>query len=241
MGSSGRARVSESGDEQAGGVGFAGADARARAMSTWPAATAAPLSCALTAPSIVFGPIAGMSSLRSCPRLGAFTSTPAGPAKRSRPLARISATRASIASVPSAASIASTRPAATTAPCPASKVDSAPSRRAPSAMSVSSSAEAARAPIGPSGARRRGAISCAPTTRTPSRSKIAAMPASRPLSPRRNSCASPAARLTAPQSSLRSANSGLAIAPMITISAMARPFKAANSLPTSPIRTQTCG
>ena len=100
---------------------------------------------------------------------------------------------------------------------------------------------AARAPIGPSGARRRGATSCAPTTRTPSRSMIAARPASSPLSPRRNSCASPAARFTAPQSSLRSANSGLVIAPMITISAMARSFRAANSLPTSPIRTQTCG
>src|ERR1700729_985959 len=209
--------------------------------STRPAAIATPRNCALTAPSIVFGPTAGMSSLRSCPRLGAFTRTPARPARRSRPLARISATRASMASVPSAASIASTRPAATIAPCPASKVDNAPRSDAPSAMSISSSSDAARAPIGPAGARRRGAISCAPTTRTPSRSIIAARPASSPLSPRRNSCVSPAARFTAPQSSLRSASSGLAIAPMITISAMARPFRAANSLPTSPMRTQTCG
>ena len=46
-------------------------------MSTRPAATAAPRSCAFAAFSIVFGPIAGMSSLRSCPRLGALTNTPA--------------------------------------------------------------------------------------------------------------------------------------------------------------------
>src|ERR1700722_12167289 len=209
--------------------------------STRPAAIATPRSCALTAPSIVFGPTAGMSSLRSCPRLGAFTRTPARPARRSRPSARISATRASMASVPSAASIASTRPAATTAPCPASKVDNAPRSDAPSAMSVSSSSDGARAPMGPNAARRQGAISCAPTTRTPSRSMIAARPASSPLSPRRNSCASPAALLTAPQSSLRSASSGLVIAPIITISAIARSFSAAKSLPTSPIRTHTWG
>ena len=67
-------------------------------------------------------------------------------------------------------------------------------------MSASSSEDAARAPILPTGARRRGATSCAPTIRTPSRSMIAAMPSSSPLSPRRNSCASSGARLTAPQS-----------------------------------------
>ena len=100
---------------------------------------------------------------------------------------------------------------------------------------------ARRAPSEPPGATSRGATSCAPTMRTPSRSKIAARPTSSPLSPRRNSCASSAARLTAPQSSLRSANSGRVIAPTITISPMARSFSAANSLPISPIRTQTCG
>ncbi len=105
--------------------------------------------------------------------------------------------------MPSAASIASTRPAATTAHCPASKSDSAPRSRAPKAMSASSSAEGARPASAPAGATRRGAISCAPTMRTPSRSKIAARPTSRPLSPRRKSCASSAARLTAPQSSLQ--------------------------------------
>ena len=133
-----------------------GRKAHARARAHVPRRSPRPSSCALIAPSIVFGPTAGMSSLRSCPRLGAFTRTPARPERRSRPLARISATRASMASVPSAASIASTRPAATIAPCPASKVDSAARRRAPSAMSVSSSAEGARAPIGPNGARRPG-------------------------------------------------------------------------------------
>ncbi len=52
----------------------------------------------------------------SWPGLGAFTSTPLPAAARTRPFARISATRASIWSVPSAASTASTcLPATTTA------------------------------------------------------------------------------------------------------------------------------
>ena len=132
-----------------------------------------PRSCALAAPSIVFGPTAGMSSRRSCPRLGALTSTPARPRKaqaaagaqfgdarehRVGPFGRLDRQNA---------------PAATTAPCPASNVDSAPISGRRARCRLRPAATAARAPNGPAGASSRGAISWAPTTRTPSLSKIA--------------------------------------------------------------------
>ena len=61
-----------------------------------------------------------------------------------------------MASVPSAASTASTRPAATIAPWPASNSDSASSSFAPRARSDWSSADIGQAPRRPAGAARRG-------------------------------------------------------------------------------------
>src|SRR6185437_2578017 len=85
-----------------------------------PAVTAMPASPARATFSTVRGPIEGRSKRASCPRLGAFTSTPVPAVERTRPLARISATRASMASVPSAASTASTCLSTTTTAWPMS-------------------------------------------------------------------------------------------------------------------------
>ena len=211
--------------------------------STRPAASATPRNCALPAPAIVCGPIAGMSSRRSCPRFGAFTSTPAGPLCLIRPLARISATRASIASVPSAASIARTRPAATIAPCPASKVGQRVEQPcAERDVGLRPPARRRRAPSSPRGASepRRDLVRADDADAFALEDRRRARRAARCRRARKAARARPA-RLTAPQSSRRSANSGRVIAPIIAISPMARSFSAANSLPTSPMRTQTCG
>ena len=70
-------------DEKPGGVGFAGASLALDDEDAAGGERDARATRALAAPSIVIGPIAGMSSRRSCPRFGAFTSTPAGPLCRS--------------------------------------------------------------------------------------------------------------------------------------------------------------
>ena len=82
-------------------------------------------------------------------------------------------------------------------------------------MSASACGAAARAPIGPSGASRRGAISWAPTTREAfaleDRRRCRRADGCRR---RETSARVPAARLIAPQSRRRSANSGRVIAPI---------------------------
>jgi hypothetical protein len=72
-----------------------------------PGDTAIPASPARAAPSILCGPIEGKSSRRSWSRFAALTNTPRPEATARRPLWRSSAMRASMQSVPSAASIAS--------------------------------------------------------------------------------------------------------------------------------------
>src|SRR6266550_5710117 len=73
-------------------------------MIVLPATIAIPASFAAAAPSTVRGPMVGRSKRRSCPRLGAFTSTPRRGAARIRPCSRRRAIRASKASVPSISS-----------------------------------------------------------------------------------------------------------------------------------------
>src|SRR5262249_1159113 len=80
----------------------------ASATMVLPATTAMPARPAAIAPSTVLGPIDGKSNRRSCAGLGALTKVGGRGAAGTRPFVRISATRASIASVPSAASTANT-------------------------------------------------------------------------------------------------------------------------------------
>src|SRR5665648_253416 len=86
---------------------FAAAMGAARsAISTRPAAMATPSRPAAAACRMVSGPIVGISMRSSCPGFGALTRMPRRP--RARPAFRSSAQRSSMASVPSAASTAST-------------------------------------------------------------------------------------------------------------------------------------
>src|SRR6266566_8309737 len=73
-----------------------------------PATIAIPASFATAAPSTVRGPRVGRSKRRSCPLLGAFTSTPRAVLARMPPSARSRATRASSPSVPSMSSTPTT-------------------------------------------------------------------------------------------------------------------------------------
>src|ERR1700722_4864581 len=97
----------------------------ASAMMVEPAATATPASPARAAPSIVRGPIEGRSKRRSWPGFGALTRTPTPGGVGTRPCRRSSAIRASILSVPSAASTARTWLLATIAAWPTSNGPSA--------------------------------------------------------------------------------------------------------------------
>src|SRR6185437_8182710 len=101
------------------------------AIIVWPATIAIPASWAEAAPSTVRGPTVGRSNRRSCPLLGALTSTPRAVAARIRPSARSRATRASSPSVPSISSTPTTWPSTTTAAWPMSKRPSASSTSRP--------------------------------------------------------------------------------------------------------------
>src|SRR6266481_7829151 len=90
-----------------------------------PATIAIPASCAAAAPSTVRGPMVGRSKRRSCPLLGAFTSTPRAILARMRPSARSRATRANSPSVPSMSSTPTTWPSITTTAWPMSNGPSA--------------------------------------------------------------------------------------------------------------------
>ena len=89
-------------------------------MMVLPAATARPASPARATFSMVRGPIEGRSKRRSWPGFGALTRTPTPGGEVTRPCRRSSAMRASISSVPSAASTASTWLLATIAAWPTS-------------------------------------------------------------------------------------------------------------------------
>ena len=78
------------------------------AIKTRPAATAMPARPAAAAFFTVSGPIVGRSTRSSCPGFGALTRTPLLARCSILPISRSSAQRASMASVPSAASTAST-------------------------------------------------------------------------------------------------------------------------------------
>src|SRR5262245_6751298 len=124
-----------------------------------PASTAMPARPARTTPSTVCGPIEGRSNRRSCAGFGAFTRIPLPDLARRRPFARISATRESMASVPSAASTARMwRPATTTA-CPMSNFPAACRYSIPSAMSPRSTSDGCARPRVPAGIRISGATS----------------------------------------------------------------------------------
>src|SRR5262245_878844 len=150
-----------------------------------PASTAMPASPARTAPSTVCGPIDGRSNRRSCAGFGAFTRMPVPDRARRRPFARISATRESMASVPSAASTARMWRPATTAACPMSNFPAACKYSSPSAMSPRSSSDGCTLPRVPSGISISGATSWAPTSRRPPSSSSLPMLLSKWLSPPR--------------------------------------------------------
>src|SRR5580704_12710632 len=113
----------------------------ASAMMVLPAATAMPASPARATPSMVRGPIEGRSKRRSWPGFGALIRTPTPGGVDTRPSRRRSAIRASILSVPSAASTARTWLLATIAAWPTSKGPRAAINFIPRAMSPRSDAE----------------------------------------------------------------------------------------------------
>src|SRR5580704_17660652 len=157
----------------------------ASAMMVEPAATATPASPARATPSMVRGPIDGRSKRRSWPGFGALTRTPVPGGVVTRPWRRRSAIRASIWSVPSAASTASTWLLATTAACPTSKGPSAAINVMPRAMSLRSDADGWWWPSTPSGTKTSGATSRTPMTRRPPSSAMLAIPDSNRSSPPR--------------------------------------------------------
>src|SRR5580693_4682789 len=110
----------------------------ASAMMVEPAATATPASPARAAPSMVRGPIEGRSKRRSWPGFGALSRTPTPGGVVTRPWLRSSAIRASILSVPSAASTARMWLLATIAAWPTSNGPSAAISFIARAMSLTS-------------------------------------------------------------------------------------------------------
>src|SRR6266704_719123 len=141
-----------------------------------PAMIAIPPSPALTAPSTVRGPTVGRSKRKSCPLLGAFTSTPRAALARIRPSARSRVTRANKPSVPSISSTPTTWPSITTAAWPMSKGLSARSTSRPLAISAAALSSGATRVMHPSGISRSGATSLIPTIRKPSCSRMRPMP-----------------------------------------------------------------
>ena len=217
----------ESGDEQAGGVGCA---RRALPLGDQHAARRDrdPAQLRLGRASIVFGPIAGMSSLQILSALGRFHEY-AGRAREAQPSARAHLRDAREHRVGAFRRLDRQDPAGgddRALPGVEGRRARRGGRRRTRCPS-SSSGDAARAPNGPGrreqaraqprARRRRGC----PRARRSRRGRRAGRCRRRETVARAR-----AARLTAPQSSLRSANSGRAIAPMITISAMARALAA---------------
>ena len=127
-----------------------------------PASKAKPRSPAFCAPSTVRGPMVGRSARRDWPGLSAFTSTPPGPSRRNPPA------RASMASVPSIASTASTRPCWITQPCPTSTAPSARQTAMPRWMSARARSSGAGPAIRAAGGSSPPSTCCAPSTSKPS-------------------------------------------------------------------------
>src|SRR5215470_12070291 len=136
------------------------------------ASTAMPARPAAAAASTVRAPTDGRSKRRSWVGFGALMRTPIFDGSASVPSLRNCAMRASIRSVPSAASTAITRLPATTTAWPTSKAPIAASSDWPTAMSARSRSEGAWRPSWPAGTRISGATSCAPTRRKPMSSTI---------------------------------------------------------------------
>ena len=202
----------KAGDEQARRVGARGESARDRRSAPRPRRSPRPRSSARAARlRSSSGPTAGMSSRRSCPRLGALTSTPAA-ALQAQPAAGAQLGDAGEHRVGAFGRLDREHPAARRRPRPARR-RKATARRAGarrSAMSASSSRRGARRAERPDRRQqlRREIVRRRPSA-TPSRSKNRG-DARRADRCRRRETAARARRraCTAPQSSRRSANSG---------------------------------
>ena len=195
------------------------------------ASTATPRNPASSARTTVPGPMAGMSTRISWRGLGRLTSTP-----RRRPTPpsgwrRCKASRASMASVFSAPSMASMRPSVTTTACPTSNGPSARTTSKPRAMSTISFASACIAPSGPSPTSSEGSTSIGETTLKPLLSKKRTTPLSTPSSPVVATTRAMAGRLRKkPRSGLMAPRSGRRTEPTMTIS-VTPALRSARSMP----------
>ncbi len=209
-------------------------------INTCPARTARPARPAREASSTVRGPIVGMSTRISWPGFGRLTATPAlgAPAGLGGTAA---AARRSMASVPSTPSMATTRPATTTAACPTSKGPSASSNRNASAISGTLAGSAPYRPRRPSPITSAGASSCAPSTRKPRRSKKRTTRERTLSSPPCLSASTSGRARSSPRSGRMAESFGRLTRPTITISRHPASARAASMAPMAPHFTQVCG
>ena len=169
---------------------------------------------------MVATPIVGISARRSCPGLASFTSTPAGPGRVTAGM------RASMASVPSTASTASTMPCCTTQAWPISAAPMIFSTAIPRSISAIAAVSGARVVSRPGGASASPKMSCAPSRLNPSSPSTRNTAASNPSSPAKAARPILARSFTPSASGRREKIEGRLTGPIITRSVQACARKA---------------